>query len=72
MGVETLAGIGAWAASAVGVGTISVTTAAIVGGAIVGAAIGGITAAVTGGDIGKGLLFGAIGGAVLCLSIYTL
>lgn len=29
--------------------------------AVVGAAIGGLTAAVTGGDIGKGMLFGAIG-----------
>ena len=27
-------------------------------------AIGGLTAAVTGGDIGKGLLFGAVGGVV--------
>ena len=38
---------------------------AVVGGAILGAAIGGISAAITGGDIGQGILFGAIGGAVV-------
>jgi hypothetical protein len=31
---------------------------------VIGAAIGGLTAAITGGDIGKGVLFGAIGGVV--------
>ena len=39
--------------------------AGVIGSAVIGAAVGGLTAAVTGGDIGKGLLFGAVGGAVL-------
>lgn len=46
-------------------GFFSGVTAAVIGSAIVGAAIGGLTAAIMGGDIGQGLLFGAIGGAVL-------
>jgi hypothetical protein len=36
----------------------------VIASAVVGAAIGGIAAAITGGDIGKGLLYGAIGGVV--------
>ena len=54
----------AWAA--IGAYTVgSIAVGVIVQGAIIGAAIGGLTAAVTGGNIGKGMLFGAIGGAVM-------
>lgn len=46
--------------------TVSLATVAVgaVTSAVVGAAIGGLTAAVMGGDIGKGMLFGAVGGVV--------
>lgn len=37
----------------------------LVGGLIVGAAVGGLYSAVSGGDILKGVLYGAVGGAVL-------
>jgi hypothetical protein len=37
----------------------------LVGGAIVGAATGALYSAVTGGNIGKGVLYGALGGAAL-------
>jgi len=60
-----LPAIGAFVASWVGVTGLSAFTAGIIGGALVGAAVGGLTAAFTGGNIGKGLLFGGIGGAVL-------
>jgi hypothetical protein len=39
--------------------------AGAIGGAIIGAAVGGLTAAVMGGDIGQGILYGGIGGAVI-------
>ena len=61
MGVETAIYVG----GAVTAGFLTGTSAAILGGAIIGAAIGGLTAAVMGGSIGKGVLFGAIGGAVM-------
>lgn len=63
---QAIAGIGVALAgafsvtSAIGVFAIQVATFAVVG-----AAVGGLTAAVMGGDIGKGMLFGAIGGAVM-------
>lgn len=45
------------------IGSFAIGT--VIQGAIVGAAIGGLTSAVMGGDIGQGMLYGAIGGAVL-------
>ena len=62
----SLAGI--WAGiGAIGAGSAiaGVTIGMVIQGAIIGAAVGGLAAAVTGGDIGKGLLFGAVGGAVI-------
>jgi hypothetical protein len=48
------------------VGTaVSVGFATVVGGIVVGAAIGALYSAVTGGNILKGVLYGAIGGAVV-------
>jgi len=52
------AAVGAWS-----IGTFAIGT--VVQSAIIGAAVGGLSAAVTGGDIGKGMLYGAVGGAVL-------
>lgn len=54
----------AWTSlGAMSIGAFAVGT--MIQGAIIGAAIGGLTAAVTGGSIGKGMLFGGIGGAVV-------
>ncbi len=55
--------------SAVGVGVgLGTTFAGVMAGiavsAVVGAAVGGLSAAIAGGDIGKGMLFGAVGGVV--------
>ena len=61
MGVSAAIYVG----GAVTAGYLTGTSAAVLGGAIIGAAIGGLTAAVMGGNIGKGVLFGAIGGAVM-------
>lgn len=61
MGVSAAIYVG----GAVTAGYLTGTAAAVLGGAIIGAAIGGLTAAVMGGNIGKGVLFGAIGGAVM-------
>ena len=60
-----LAVIGVAVAGAFGVTAISVGVAMVIGGVIVGAAVGALYAAVTGGNILKGLLYGAIGGAVV-------
>ena len=51
--------VSAGAATAIGVGTT------IVGGAALGAGAGMASAAITGGNIGKGALWGAIGGGLL-------
>jgi len=61
MGIEIALGA---VGSFVSFGLATGVTAVVIGGAVIGAAIGGLTAAVTDGDIGKGMLFGAIGGAV--------
>lgn len=59
------AGIAAGIVAAWGVtNAIAVAAITVASYAVVGAAIGGLSAAVMGGDIGKGILFGAIGGAV--------
>ena len=54
-------------AAAIDIG-VGAATAGVIGtvaaGAIVGAGIGTVTSVITGGDIGKGALFGAVGGAV--------
>ena len=60
-GFAAIGTIGLFSGMAGAIGTIA--TGVIVS-AVVGAAIGGISAAVMGGDIGKGMLFGAIGGVV--------
>lgn len=61
MGIEiALGAVGSFVTAGLATGV----TAAVIGGAVIGAAIGGLTAAITDGDIGKGMLFGAIGGAV--------
>ena len=44
--------------------SIAAITVGVITAAVVGAAIGGLTAAITGGSVGKGMLFGAIGGVV--------
>lgn len=56
-----LAAVGVW----VGISATAVGLATVVGGIIVGAAIGALYSVVTGGDILKGILYGAIGGAVV-------
>lgn len=61
--------IGALAASAALKGTaigaaLATTSGAAVGGALVGAGLGAVGARVTGGDVGRGALMGAIGGGV--------
>lgn len=56
--------VGALSTTAFAASSIGVAIATVINGALIGAAIGGLTAAVTGGDIGKGVLFGGIGGAV--------
>jgi hypothetical protein len=43
---------------------LSTTAGAVVGSAIVGAGLGAVSAKVTGGDVGRGALFGAIGGGI--------
>ena len=43
----------------------SAAAAQIVGSAVIGAVVGGIAAAVQNQDIGKGILYGAVGGAVM-------
>jgi len=58
--------VGTWMGGAVG-GAIAASAIAsavvgVVASAVVGAVIGGLVSAVSGGDIGKGMLFGAIGG----------
>lgn len=58
-----VAAIGAAVVSAFGA-TATAGVAAVVGNAVVGAAVGALYSAVTDGDILKGTLFGAIGGAV--------
>lgn len=63
MGFTTAFGaIGVAAGATAGAGAV-VAGMAIT--AVVGAAIGGLAAAVTGGDIGKGMLFGAVGGLAM-------
>lgn len=47
------------------VGFVTASAGTIAVNAIVGAVIGGLTAAISGGDVGKGVLFGAVGGAVI-------
>ena len=61
-----VAGIGVAIAGAFGA-TIAATgiTAMVVGGLVVGAAVGGLYSAITGGSILKGVLYGAVGGAVI-------
>ena len=61
-----IAGIGVAVAGAFGA-TIATTglAAMVIGGAVVGAAVGGLYSAITGGDILQGVLFGAVGGAVV-------
>lgn len=53
-GVATSAGLGATAAGIIG---------GVGAGAIGGAGLGALSSAITGGDVGKGALFGALGGA---------
>jgi len=61
-----IAGIGAAVAGAFGASiAVGGLASMVIGGAIVGAAVGGLYSAVTGGDILKGVLFGAVGGAVV-------
>lgn len=61
-----LGGIGAAVAAFVGISVAAASvTAVVIGGIVVGAAVGGLYAAVTGGDILKGVLYGAVGGAVV-------
>jgi hypothetical protein len=43
---------------------LSTTAGAVIGSAIVGAGLGAVSAKVTGGDVGRGALFGAIGGGI--------
>lgn len=51
--------------TAVGVTGMAATAITVATYAVVGAAIGAITSAVAGGDIGRGALWGAVGGAVV-------
>ena len=61
-----IAGIGAAVAGAFGASVaVGGLASMVIGGAVVGAAVGGLYSAVTGGDILKGVLFGAVGGAVV-------
>ena len=65
-GIVTIAtmGFGAPLATSMQASGWSAGTAAVASNAIVGAVAGGTTAAVTGGDVGKGILLGGAGGAV--------
>lgn len=60
-----IAGIGAAVAGIFTAGAVSSLASMVVGGLIVGAAVGGLYSAITGGDILDGVLYGALGGAVL-------
>lgn len=60
-----IAAIGAAVCAYVGVAAVSTMVAMVVGGAIVGAAVGALYTAVKGGNLGKNVLYGAIGGAVV-------
>jgi len=59
----TASTVGAAALGAAGI-TASTTVASVVGGTIIGAGTGALSAAVQGGDIGKGALMGAVSGGV--------
>jgi len=68
-----LAGIGVAVAGAFGASVAATSlTAMVVGGMVVGAAVGGLYAAVTGGNILKGVLYGAVGGAVVGGGAYAM
>ena len=67
-----IAGIGIAVSAAFGATAVSGLTAMVVGGVVVGAAVGGLYSAVTGGNILKGVLYGAVGGAVVGAGGYAL
>ena len=64
--IPVVAGFLATVGTAVSFGLAGTGLAAtLLGGAVIGAAIGGIVSAVSGGDIMKGMLYGAIGGMAI-------
>ena len=68
-----LAGIGVAVAGAFGASiAVGGLASMVIGGIVVGAAVGGLYSAVTGGNILKGVLYGAVGGAVIGAGGYAL
>ena len=68
-----LAPIGIAVAGAFGVGLAATgISAMVIGGLVVGAAVGGLYSAFTGGNILKGVLYGAVGGAALGAGAYAM
>ena len=51
---------------------LSALTTMVIGGLVVGAAVGGLYSAFTGGNILKGVLYGAVGGAALGAGAYAM
>ena len=70
-----LGGIGGAIAPGLGGAITRATGSAFIGavgtGAILGGAFGGISAAIYGGDVGLGILYGAVSGAVISAAVYA-